>query len=345
MDLPTLEAVLNGVPIPALLIARDERVVAMNPAARTLLGAGGLGRHHAMILRQPSVQAALGAALHRGVAGQARHVVAGPGQDTVHRVSVTPLPDQTGVICVFEDLSQAEHIGQMRRAFVANVSHELRSPLTAVLGFIDTLKGAARDDPAARDRFLAIMEQEALRMNRLIGDLLNLSRVEAEGRVRPTGRTDLSALLHARLEALYPSAEAAAVRLTLTGAEAPRPIRGDADQLAQVFHNLIENAVKYGGGGGLVAVCVHADSLGQGAAGPAAVRVDVTDHGPGIAPHHVPRLTERFYRVDDHRSREKGGTGLGLAIVKHIVQRHRGRLIVVSTPGQGSTFSVLLPSD
>jgi len=339
MDVETLDAILNGLPIPALVVGRDERLIAMNPAARTLLGAGVLGRHHAMALRQPEVQTALVAALRQGVAGQARHVSAGPSQDTLFRVTVTPLPAGAGCLCVFEDLSQAEHIGQMRREFVANVSHELRSPLTALLGFIETLKGSARDDPTARERFLAIMEREASRMNRLIGDLLTLSRVEADERVRPMGRVDLVALLRATMAALRPVAEKAGVRVTLTDGGADWVVPGDSDQMVQVFQNLIENAVKYGGAGGLVEITLAADSLPKAAA----VRVDVIDHGEGIDTLHLPRLTERFYRVDDHRSREKGGTGLGLAIVKHIVQRHRGRIAVVSARGKGSTFSVILP--
>jgi two-component system phosphate regulon sensor histidine kinase PhoR len=341
MDVETLDAILNGLPIPAVIVARDERLVAMNPAARALLGHGVLGRHHAMALRQPGVQAALVAALRDGLAGQARHVRPGPSQDTSFRMTVTPLPADAGCLCVFEDLSQAEQIGQMRREFVANVSHELRSPLTALLGFIETLKGAARDDAAARERFLVIMEREAGRMNRLIGDLLNLSRVEADARVRPVDPVDLMVLLHATMATLRPMADAADMQMTLTAEGGAWVVPGDADQLVQVFQNLIENAVKYGASGGRVDIRLAADALPK----TAAVRVDVTDHGDGIGALHLPRLTERFYRVDDHRSREKGGTGLGLAIVKHIVQRHKGRLRITSTPGQGSSFSVILPRE
>lgn len=341
MNTKMLHAILNGLPMPALIVGRDERLVALNGAAQALLGQAVLGRHHAMALRQPDVQAALAAALHKGVAGQARHVMPGPSQDTVHRLTVTPLPDEAGVLCVFEDLSQAEQIGQMRRDFVANVSHELRSPLTALLGFIETLKGAARDDAAVRARFLDIMEREAGRMNRLIGDLLTLSRVEAEERVRPMGRIDLVALLRATMATLRPVADMAEVRLELSAQPGDWMVPGDADQLVQVFQNLIENAVKYGGSGGLVEISLKADVLPKSAA----VRVDVIDHGDGIDSMHLPRLTERFYRVDDHRSRAKGGTGLGLAIVKHIIQRHRGRMRMASVQGKGSTFSVILPHD
>ena len=334
-----IEAMLAGVPLPALIIGKDERLGAMNAPAMAMFGAEVQGRHHAIALRQPDVQTALVAALERKEAGLARHVVPGPSQDAVFRVTVTPLAETGSVLCVFEDLSEAEQIGLMRREFVANVSHELRSPLTALLGFIETLKGAARDDAAARDRFLGIMEREAGRMNRLIRDLLHLSRVEADERVRPTARVDVAEILRSTIATLRPLADSAQVRIVLEGAEAPCVLPGDQDQLVQVFQNLIENAVKYGGAGGEVRVRVIADQLPK----TAAYRIDVADRGEGIDAMHLPRLTERFYRVDGHRSREKGGTGLGLAIVKHIVQRHRGRLRIESEKGLGSTFSVILP--
>lgn len=333
-------ALMNGIPLPAMIVAPDDRIAAMNAPAITMFGAGVIGRHHAIALRHPDVQAALSAALRDGQASVARQVVPGPSQDVVHRVTVTPLPQEAGVLCVFEDLSEAEQIGQMRREFVANVSHELRSPLTALTGFIETLKGAAKDDPAARERFLTIMEREAGRMNRLIRDLLHLSRVEGEERVRPTTRVDLVEVLRSTKATLRPLAEQAAVELELVVADGLcTTVPGDTDQLVQVFQNLIENAVKYGGAGGVVTVRLTADSLPKSAA----VRVEIIDRGEGIDAVHLPRLTERFYRVDGHRSREKGGTGLGLAIVKHIVQRHRGRLQITSEKGKGSTFAVILP--
>ncbi len=334
-----IAAVLQGVPTPAMVIGRDERVAAMNAGAAALLGAAMQGRHHAIALRHPEVQTALAGALNDGVASTARHVVPGPSQDAVHRVTVTPLPNGVGVLLVFEDLTAVEQMIQMRRDFVANVSHELRSPLTALLGFIETLKGPARDDATARDRFLGIMEREAGRMNRLIHDLLHLSRVEADERVRPTSRVDLEELLRSTMATLRPLAEGARVAIELEVSPGPWVVPGDADQLVQVFQNLIENAVKYGGATAPVTLRVSPDQLPKSPA----VRVDVIDRGEGIDPVHLPRLTERFYRVDDHRSREKGGTGLGLAIVKHIVQRHRGRLKIDSRKGVGSTFTVILP--
>ncbi|WP_435259225.1 ATP-binding protein [Thioclava sp. FR2] len=334
-----IQSLISGIPFPALIIGQDERVSTMNDAAVALLGASTLGRHHALALRQPEMQAAITRSLTQAEVSQARHSVPGQTLGIIHHVTVTPLAHAAGVLCVFEDRTPQEQIELMRREFVANVSHELRSPLTALLGFIETLRGAAKDDPVARDRFLAIMEREAGRMNRLIQDLLNLSRVEADERVRPVARVDLLEILNSTISSLRPLSENSKVEIKLISQVKESALLGDADQLVQVFHNLIENAVKYGGAKGMVTVLVDSDQLPKSRA----IRVDVIDKGDGMDPIHIPRLTERFYRVDGHRSREKGGTGLGLAIVKHIVQRHRGRLKITSQIGEGSTFSVILP--
>jgi two-component system phosphate regulon sensor histidine kinase PhoR len=250
----------------------------------------------------------------------------------------------------FTDITHLREAEEMRRDFVANVSHELRTPLTAVLGFIETLRGAAKDDPAARDRFLSIMEDEARRMNRLVSDLLSLSRVESEERMRPSDLVDIGAVLKGTVAAMRPTAELSGNEIVLTsaigsdaeGAEARGLIQGDRDQLMQVFLNLTENALKYGGPDRQVDLKLTREE-GTGSLKGKVIRVDVTDRGDGVDPQHVPRLTERFYRVDTHRSRAMGGTGLGLAIVKHIVNRHRGRLRITSEKGKGSTFSVLFP--
>lgn len=333
-----MRSIVAAVPLPVIAIGPDERVVAANAAALSLFGAGIEGRHHLLSLRQPALQAAIAAALAEGRTGTARHVVPGPSQDISYRVTVAPAGEGHALL-TFEDVTEAEQMGQMRRDFVANVSHELRTPLTALLGFIETLRGAARDDPAARDRFLGIMEREAGRMNRLIGDLLQLSRVEAEERVRPTAQVDLQALVAGAVATLRPLAESAGVAVEVTGETGPLPVPGDADQIMQVLVNLIENGVKYGGAGGSLRIHIAREQLPRGPG----IRLDVMDRGEGIDPVHIPRLTERFYRVDGHRSREKGGTGLGLAIVKHIVQRHRGRIRIESERGKGSVFSVIFP--
>lgn len=320
-------------------IGADDRIVTANPAGGAILGAGQIGRHHALSLRQPALLAAIEAALRHGTSSQARYVVFGPSHEVTYLVTVTAVPDAdgNGALCAFQDMTEQELIGQLRRDFVANVSHELRTPLTSLVGFIETLKGAASDDPAARDRFLTIMEHEAGRMNRLVNDLLSLSKVEAEERRRPEALVDIAGLLHSVAATMCPVADASSVELEITGAEDAPQIPADADQVKQVVQNLIENAVKYGGPGKTVTIAVHSpvdDPM---------LHIDVIDRGEGIEPQHLPRLAERFYRVDDHRSREMGGTGLGLAIVKHIVNRHRGRLTISSEPGKGSCFTVLLP--
>lgn len=344
MDSTLSASLIGAIPFPAVLVDRDARIRQANAAATALFGNGITGRHYLIAMRQPDLQDAIDAALRHGQPAQARVPVTGPAAEATWRVTVTPVDGGTGagVLAVFEDVTEAEKVGQMRRDFVANVSHELRTPLTALMGFIETLRGAARDDAAARDRFLGIMEREAGRMNRLVRDLLHLSRVEAEERVRPTERVDIAALAQAAVTTHRSMAEAAGVDLALDGADAPAVLAADADQMTQVLHNLIENAVKYGGGGGRVKVALDRLPQDSGLRGPV-LRITVQDWGEGIDPIHLPRLTERFYRVDSHRSRERGGTGLGLAIVKHIVNRHRGRLHIDSERGKGSTFTILLP--
>ncbi len=330
--------ILAGLPLAAFLIGPEARITGANDSARQLFGAGILGRHYGFALRQPEVLAAIAVAIERREATTARHVVHGPSFESIHRVTVSPVG--AGALCLFQDISDQEQAGAMRRDFVANVSHELRTPLTSLLGFIETLQGAARDDPAARARFLGIMAAEAGRMNRLVRDLLQLSRVEAQERQRPQVQHDLVRLILAAVQSLRPMAGAASVALKLEGLEQPVNILADPDQITQVVTNLVENAVKYGGSGKVVTVRLTREA---GPRGPV-VRLDVADQGEGIDPQHLPRLAERFYRVDGHRSREKGGTGLGLAIVKHIAHRHRGRLVIESEPGRGSVFSVILPA-
>ncbi len=335
-------ALIAALPQPALFVGRDEKVGAANPAARQLFGDRLEGRHFALAVRQPAALGAIERALTEQMASQARLSNLVLGAETTFRLTATPVSGDglTGALCLFDDVTDAEQIGQMRREFVANVSHELRTPLTALLGFIETLRGAARDDPAARERFLGIMAREASRMNRLVSDLLQLSQVEAAERVRPLDLVDIVACVQSTAATLRPMADQAGVQIVVDGLAAPVMVPGDSDQMVQVFQNLIENAVKYGGRG-LVRVTLSR-SEERGIVGPVIIAA-VTDQGDGIESMHLPRLTERFYRIDSHRSREQGGTGLGLAIVKHIVARHRGKLRIASEQGKGSTFSVILP--
>ncbi|RKF16703.1 GHKL domain-containing protein [Roseovarius spongiae] len=339
MDPQWIQAILSAVPAPLILVGADDRIVAANAAGEAILGPGQIGRHHALALRQPALLAVIEAALHAGARAEAPYVIPGPSQEVSYQVTVSPvrLGQMRGALCAFEDITEQELVGQFRRDFVANVSHELRTPLTTLASSIETLKGAARDDPPARERFLSIMEREAARMSRLVAELLSLSKVEAQERQRPTAPVDIAGLVDAAAASFRPAATEAGLRLEILGADGAPRIPGDADQLTQVLQNLIENAIKYGAAGDRVTIALHAPNDEP------MLRIDVIDEGDGIEPMHLPRLTERFYRIDDHRSREKGGTGLGLAIVKHIVSRHRGRLDIVSAPGKGARFSVFLP--
>ncbi len=342
MSDPFHAELVSAIPMPTLLVDQSERIVAANTEARTLLGAAIEGRHFATILRQPQVIEAIEQCIGSKQPSNARHLSNDGAQDTTFEVQCRYMNDSRVVLVVFQDVTHLEQAGQMRRDFVANVSHELRTPLTALMGFIETLRGPARDDTAARERFLQIMADEANRMNRLVGDLLSLNRVESEERVRPKEPLELTGLIQSTLNTLRPLADDANVKLSLDAPDDPVTMVGDSDQLRQVITNLVENGIKYGGSGGLVQVVVTLSERDTAMRGPA-VRIGIIDQGPGIDQIHLPRLTERFYRADSHRSRELGGTGLGLAIVKHIVNRHRGRLRVESELGQGAVFTVILP--
>jgi two-component system, OmpR family, phosphate regulon sensor histidine kinase PhoR len=341
---PHLPDLLAALPLPTLAVNRAERIVAMNTEAQALLGSTAIDRHYINVLRQPAVVDAVEQCQQDSTPREAQYLANDGGNDTTYRVHVRKVSGMDYVLLSFQDITQLANASQMRRDFVANVSHELRTPLTALMGFIETLRGPARDDAAARDRFLGIMTGEAERMNRLVGDLLSLSRVESDERVRPTDKVDLRYVLQSTLRNLNPLADEANVTLVLLMGDDPMPLLGDTDQLLQVFTNLIENAIKYGGKGKKVEIQVEQTLRDPSLRGPA-VQVTVRDHGPGIDPIHLPRLTERFYRADSHRSRALGGTGLGLAIVKHILNRHRGRLKISSSLGQGAKFIVILPMD
>lgn len=351
MESVALNQIGDAVPVAMLVVDHNSRIVTANASAVGMLGPDLTDRPFVTVLRQPLVNRALDQTL-ASAQGQAPAAIRlsttiralGREHNCVVTVSPLTMRGRRGAVVVLEDTSGVERAEQMRRDFVANVSHELRTPLTALMGFIETLRGPARDDAAARERFLAIMDREAGRMNRLIGDLLSLSRVEQEERRRPAERVDIAALVRSACATLGPAAQGAGVSLRQIVPGGPAPVAGDADQIQQVLHNLIENAIKYGSrpGGGEVRVTLSQIAHEPVLRGPGWA-VEVADDGEGIDEMHLPRLTERFYRVDTHRSREKGGTGLGLAIVKHIVARHRGRLKIDSTKGQGSRFTVILP--
>lgn len=346
MDAARTRSLLNAIPLPALLIGSDRRISVMNTPASVLLGSGLEGLPYFTVLRQRSLASAVDRCFEGQSPAEGQYVTSEAARDVNYRVTCATIGngETADILVSFEDRSAQDEAGIMRRDFVANVSHELRTPLTALLSFIETLQGAARDDAEARDKFLAIMEGEAARMNRLVSDLLSLSRVEEGERIRPTEILDLTALLHRVVQSLGPLALEQKVELKLDIQTTPAIITGDPDQLQQVFANLIENGIKYSGIAGNVTVSLTEIDR-DAALRTAAYQIEVTDKGEGIDEIHLPRLTERFYRVDSHRSRQMGGTGLGLAIVKHIVSRHRGRMSITSVKGEGSRFSVYLPRD
>ena len=340
MTTERIAAVIAALPVPVLLIGPDDRVRATNDAVTAILGPNLAGNHYITAVRQPAIIAAVAKARQTKTSGSVRFLRRDGDNDTLYLVAVATAGED--IALTFQDQTAAHAAGQMRRDFVANVSHELRTPLTALLGFIETLGGAARNDAPARDRFLGIMAHEAHRMTRLVDDLLSLSRVEEDERVRPRDQVDLAALLGSVIKGLEPQAHDAGVKVTLHAQGDHVEVPGDAGQLVQVFTNLVENAIKYGVSGGHVDVTLNPPKMHPRLRGDA-VQIIVADKGEGIAAHHIARLTERFYRVDSHRSRAVGGTGLGLAIVKHIINRHRGRLLIESQEGQGTQVSVFLP--
>jgi two-component system phosphate regulon sensor histidine kinase PhoR len=294
-------------------------------------------------------------AIATGQPGRAHFSEAVPAQRwyEVHVIPVRPPAVAPGsarslLFLTFHDLTPLYRVEQMRADFVANASHELRTPLAAISGFIDTLQGPAREDAEAREKFLGIMQGQASRMARLIDDLLSLSRIELRAHVNPDAPLDMIVIVRQVIDGLETLARERGVTLNLTAPPEPLVVRGDRDELTRLFENLVENALKYGASGKRVEVTVEIVPAQRGDGVPTKgneARVAVRDYGPGIAPEHVPRLTERFYRVDVGQSRAEGGTGLGLALVKHILNHHRGRLAIESKLGEGSTFTAYLPLD
>jgi two-component system phosphate regulon sensor histidine kinase PhoR len=337
---------IDAMPEPAVALDAAGRIVHANRLAEQQFGTRRAGGHIASMSRDPNLLTAVEQAL---ASGQPQTVQLHWRVPVERRLLATTVPldpsaallrDAPALLITFRDLTEQDRLARMRADFVANASHELRTPLAYLKGSVETLQGPARDDAAARETFLRTMAEQAERMSRLVDDLLSLSRVEMREYLPPSGEVDLAAVLADATQALEPMAHKAGVRLSLSCEDGPAPVRGDYDELAQVFQNLVQNAIKYGREGGRVEVRLEREP----AAEPGRYRVDVIDDGPGIAAQHLPRLTERFYRVNVAASREKGGTGLGLAIVKHILNRHRGELLIASTLGQGSTFSVVLPA-
>jgi two-component system, OmpR family, phosphate regulon sensor histidine kinase PhoR len=335
------QAIVERLPDPLLVLGADRAVRRTNAAARMAFGADMQA-----VLRHPVLRAAVDRAFSQHSPQSAELSLAAPIPREVQATVLfmdPPLADGGTAIVVLSDRTRERAVERMRADFVANVSHELRTPLASVVGFIDTLRGPAADDPPAQQRFLAIMAEQAGRMNRLIDDLLGLSRIELTEHQPPNELVALDVLVERIAAGFEPRLAARRMTVELAvSANLPRII-ADSDQLAQVLQNLVDNAVKYGREGGMVRIAVSPSGPGGRWPARSGLVLSVSDDGPGVDRAHVPRLTERFYRVDKGRSRSAGGTGLGLAIVKHIVNRHRGQLVIDSEEGRGSTFSVWLP--
>jgi two-component system phosphate regulon sensor histidine kinase PhoR len=372
-----LEHAFEALGDPVLVVSGGEaddiagrRVVLANAAARELFRIQREGALLVSAVREPSVLEAIDEALFGGMARTTDY--AGVGAQTRHwRALTRPLPappgDGTLALLVLRDETDVRRMELMRVDFLANASHELKTPLASLAGFIETLKGHAKDDPKARDRFLDIMAVQADRMSRLVADLLSLSRIELNEHVPPSGRVDLARAAVDVMDAVSILSAERAVSVKLNDRELSAPVHGDRDEIVQVVQNLVDNAIKYSPSGDTVDVVIRPDvSLDEAAApwsggnreggitrlplvtpdrepGKRYAAITVRDHGPGMAREHLPRLTERFYRVEGQKSGERQGTGLGLAIVKHIVNRHRGGLTVESAPGQGAVFTAYFP--
>jgi two-component system phosphate regulon sensor histidine kinase PhoR len=376
-DGPLLEGAFEALVDPVLVVAGGEaddlagrRVVLANAAARDLLRIPREGALLVPALREPAVLEAVDEALYGGVERTTDFTAPGP-RPRHWRAMTRPLPggEEAGplALVVLRDETDVRRMELMRVDFLANASHELKTPLASLAGFIETLKGHARDDARARDKFLDIMAVQADRMSRLVADLLSLSRIELNEHIPPAGRVDLAPAARDVLDAVGLLAGERGVTLKLEARGGRAPIAGDRDEVVQVIQNLVDNAIKYSGPGQTVEIVVKADvPLEQTAAawsggareggvtrlplltpdrepGQRYAAVMVRDHGPGMARETLPRLTERFYRIEGQKSGDRPGTGLGLAIVKHIVNRHRGGLTVESAPGQGATFTAYFP--
>ncbi len=345
-DLSQLQAIIDAMPSPVVAIDSGGIAIAANARARIMLPALRMQQPVVLAFQAAELIETIDRVISTGQPDRAHYSERVPAERwyEVHIVPVRPPAVAPGsgrsmLLLTFHDLTPLYRVEQMRADFVANASHELRTPLAALSGFIETLQGPARDDPQARAKFLGIMQGQASRMARLIDDLLSLSRIELRSHINPDGPADLVAIIRQVLDSLQTLARERGVTLTMSAPVDAVTVRGDRDELTRLFENLVENALKYGASGKRVEVRIEVVQSG----GTDEAKVSVRDYGPGIAPEHLPRLTERFYRVDVGQSRAEGGTGLGLALVKHILNRHRGRLQIESRLGEGSTFSAFLP--
>jgi two-component system phosphate regulon sensor histidine kinase PhoR len=370
---PAFAALVDSLPDPVMVVSArtaddlsDRRLVFANAAARDLLRIQAAGGPLVSTIRHPQVLEAVDESLFGGLNGEAAYETGG-AQDRFWRVLTRPLARAADgarlALMVIRDETDSRRNERMRADFLANASHELRTPLASLTGFIETLRGHARDDPDARERFLAVMAAQAARMARLIDDLMSLSRIELNEHIAPEGRVDVTLVTLDVIDALAPLAAERGVKFEIRMAERGRAmIIGDRDQILQVAQNLIDNALKFSPPGATVEIDVVDDVTAEAALAPTRagsarlsllnpdmvggerfVVLRCADRGPGVAREHLPRLSERFYRVEGQKSGERLGTGLGLAIVKHIINRHRGGLAIESVEGQGATFTAYIP--
>lgn len=341
----TDERIVHVLSEPVLVLNAERNIEFANQAARDLFGTDLVGRDLTSCLRQPEVLQAVRNIFAEQSAEPVEITL--PGQvPRYFELRIHDFPAAANArkraLLVLYDFTDTHNAAKIREDFIANVSHEMRSPLAALVGFIETLKGSARDDPEARARFLDIMSTEADRMTLLVQDLLSLSQVESHEHLTPEEPLELIPLIERVVASLSVLAEEQGHRVTVDKSPGLRPVPGDGEELTQVFHNLIGNALKYGAPDTPVEISLRPVDRVPGHT-KAGIAVAVKNIGDGIAPEHIPRLTERFYRVDKGRSRRMGGTGLGLAIVKHIVNHHRGHLDVQSELGGETVFTVIFP--
>jgi two-component system, OmpR family, phosphate regulon sensor histidine kinase PhoR len=330
-----------AVPDPLIVFDRTGQIVHANPAAEVTFGQVLRGVDLQLRFRAPEMQELIRDALSGTANGNVIDYSERLPIERLYRVSATPIGEGTGLfVLVFKDQSEVRRIDRMRADFIANASHELRTPLASIAGFIETLRGPAKDDPKATERFLEIMQAQTSRMARLIDDLLSLSRLEMKPFVKPGEKVDIVQVVGSVADALGQLAADAGVAVERDFPAEPITVPGNRDELTQVFENLLENAIKYGQSGRRVVLAIARSETGPHPQ----VDVTVRDFGPGIAEEHIPRITERFYRVDVDSSRAQKGTGLGLSIVKHILTRHNARLSIASKLGEGALFTVHLPA-
>ena len=342
------ETVLDNLPDPVIAIDGERRIVRASRGTTAILGVDPVGADLVAALRDPAVLEAAERVIATGEPEEVDFRIAGSDLELAARIAALPEPAPDGAVALIavSDVTAIRSHGRTRADFVANASHELRTPISVLLGCIETLRGPARQDKAASDRFLEMMSVQAERMSRLVDDLLSLSRIELNEHFPPSSTIPLSTVIPPVVDSLQFAAQSRRIDVSIDSEIAASNVIGDRDELTQLFQNLIDNAIKYGAEGSSVRIAIDAATLedsGDRSQGIDAIRIAVSDEGDGIPAEHLQRLTERFYRVDTARSREMGGTGLGLAIVKHIVNRHRGGLAIESEPGVGSVFTVSLP--